>query len=118
MRKPLGDRERLGHMVEAMGLMEEFTAGIDYETYQRDLMRRLALVKLLENIGEAATAISEDLKTEFSDVEWRTLKSVRNILTHEYFGINYEIVWNSIQADVPPLKTKIERILRERFGES
>lgn len=79
-------------------------------------MRRLALVKLLENVGEAANAISRELKAEFSEVEWRTLKSVRNILTHEYFGINYEIIWNSIQTDIPPLKQKIEQILAQHFG--
>ncbi len=77
---------------------------------------RLALVKLLEIVGEAATMLSDELRSEFSSVEWRTLKAVRNILVHEYFGISYEVIWESIQRDIPPLKQKIEHILETGFS--
>ena len=56
----------------------------------QDLKLRLALTKLVETIGEAAATIDRGLKKEFDEVEWAILKNMRNILIHEYFGIDYE----------------------------
>jgi uncharacterized protein with HEPN domain len=80
--------------------------GVDYESYTNNYMLRLAVIKLLESTGEAENQLSAELKTEFSEVEWHVLKSVRNILIHEYFGIDYTIVWNSIEENIPELKEK------------
>lgn len=115
MKSKLGDKERLIHILESIELIEEFTYEVNYDAYQKDMKLRLALVKLLETIGEASAAISEELKEEYDGVEWRVLKTIRNILIHEYFGINYEIVWDSIQFDVPILKEKIKHILDTKF---
>ena len=76
----------------------------------RNFQLRLAIVKLLEIVGEASGMLPNELKTNFSEVEWRTLKAVRNVLVHEYFGIDYDIIWASIQRDIPPLTQKIEII--------
>lgn len=101
MKNSIGDRQRVEHICEAIFHIENFTQGITYEDYINNLQLRLALVKLLEIIGEAATMLSDNVRQNFSDIEWRTLKAVRNILVHEYFGINYEIIWESIQRDIP-----------------
>lgn len=118
MRAELGDKVRLTHIFESVVLIEEFMEGVDYSTYMDDMKLRLALVKLLENTGEAAVAITAETKTEFSEVEWRMLKIVRNILVHEYFGINYNTIWDAIQNDIPPLKIKIQHILDTKFPEN
>ena len=76
-------------------------------------MMRLALVKLFEIIGEASACMSDSLKSEFNEIEWQILKAVRNILVHEYFGIDYQTIWDSIQKDVPVLKTKIEKMINK-----
>ncbi|HEV7347434.1 DUF86 domain-containing protein [Telluribacter sp.] len=115
MKSNLGDKERLIHILECIILIEEFTVGVDYPSYNQDLKLRLALVKLLETIGEAAGFVSSELKNEFDEVDWRVLKAVRNLLIHEYFGINYEIVWESIRNDIPPLKEKVNHILKKKF---
>lgn len=106
----IGDKQRIEHIYEAILHIENFIQGVDYDEYMRNFQLRLALVKLLEIVGEASGVLSDGLKTNFSEVEWRTLKAVRNILVHEYFGINYEVIWASIQRDIPPLKQKIEII--------
>ena len=79
----------------------------------QDLKLRLALVKLLEIIGEAANGISLETQNNLKEIEWNTLKAVRNILVHEYFGIDYEIIWNSIQTNIPSLKEKIEKSIAQ-----
>ncbi len=103
MKSSLGDKQRIQHIREAIGHIETFTIGISYEDYVANLQLRLALVKLLEIIGEAASMLSDEIRYEFSDIEWSTLKAVRNVLVHEYFGIDYAIIWASIQRDIPGL---------------
>jgi uncharacterized protein with HEPN domain len=117
MKSNIGDQQRIYHIREAIVHIQNFTAGIDYENYVANFQLRLALVKLLEIIGEASAALSENLVQEFSEVEWRTLKAVRNILVHEYFGISYDIIWDSIQRDIPALKNKIDKIIVTKFPE-
>jgi uncharacterized protein with HEPN domain len=85
--------------------------GVNYNDWKNNLMLRLAITKLLENIDEATAAISPELKKEFPQVEWQVLKNVRNVLIHEYFGIDYDIVWESIKNDIPLLKEKVMFIM-------
>ena len=76
-------------------------------------MLRHTLVRLLEIIGEASNNLTIELKNEFSNVEWSALKGLRNVLAHEYFGVDYELVWNLIIDQVPDLKRKVNKILIE-----
>jgi uncharacterized protein with HEPN domain len=115
MKNSIGDKQRIEHILDAIRHIENFTVGITYEDYLNNYQLRLALVKLLEIIGEAASMLSDDLRQEFSDIEWRTLRAVRNILVHEYFGISYDIIWESIQQDIQPLKHKIQYVLTKGF---
>lgn len=110
------DQERLNHILDAIAEIELFTQHIDYNQYYKDRILQLALIKLLEIIGEAAANVTEETKKEFSEVEWKTLKSVRNILVHEYFGIDYKIVWKAIKEKIPELKIKIIKILESKFN--
>ncbi|RRB01004.1 DUF86 domain-containing protein [Larkinella rosea] len=78
-----------------------------------DIKLRLALVKLLEIIGEAANYVTKDTQDKFNEVKWNTLYVVRNILVHEYFGINYDIIWQAIIDKIPELKVKVESVLQQ-----
>ena len=115
MKNRISDIERLHHILSAINTIQEFSKGLSYEEYLEDFKLRLALVKLLEIIGEASVGLSKNTTNKFSNVEWTILKSVRNVLVHEYFGIDYKIIWNSIQNKVPELRMKIEQI--EKHGE-
>ncbi|MDZ7739592.1 MAG: DUF86 domain-containing protein [Bacteroidales bacterium] len=112
MRKQISDLERLKHILDSIITIREFTDNISYEDYMNDLKLRLALVKLLEIIGEASVGLSEDTINRFSNIEWPLLRGMRNILIHEYFGVDYKIVWNAIQTRIPELEKKIEAIVR------
>ena len=113
MKNKISDKERLLHILDSIKTIQNFTKNISYDKYMEDLKLRLALVKLLEIIGEAAGQLSDNTMNEFSDIEWPILKSVRNVLVHEYFGIDYKIVWNSIQNNLPDLKQKLEKIINK-----
>ncbi len=114
MKEKIVDRERLRHMLEAIEDILEFSNGIELETYNQNKMLRLAIVKLIETIGEASSSITDELKTEFNDIDWHVLKGIRNIIVHEYFGINYTLIWNTIQNDIPVLKKQLLNILAVR----
>ena len=111
MKGRISDKERLLHVLDAIKSIEEFTLGLSYDQYMDDYKLRLAVVKLFEIIGEAFSAISPDLQNSYPEIEWNVIKSARNVLVHEYFGIDYIIVWNSIKDNIPLLKGQINRSL-------
>jgi uncharacterized protein with HEPN domain len=113
MKNKISDKERLLHIYDAIESIINFTKEITYEEYYEDYKLRLALIKLLEIIGEASTGISSQIQEQFSEIDWSILKSVRNVLVHEYFGIDYEVIWNTIKIDIPELKTQVEQILNK-----
>ncbi|MBC8172475.1 MAG: DUF86 domain-containing protein [Chitinophagales bacterium] len=84
--------------------------------YDTNYIVQLALVKLIENIGEASTRLSVEIKNEFSEVEWKMMKAMRNKTSHEYFAVDYQVIWDTIQTDIPLLKKQIENILAEKFS--
>jgi uncharacterized protein with HEPN domain len=63
-------------------------------------------------VGEAASALSESLIRQYSEVSWAEIVAFRNILVHEYFRVNLELVWRIVERDVPDLKAKVEAILQ------
>ena len=111
MKSSISDKIRLQHILDAINSILIFTKDIDYNTYMADYKLRLALVKLIEIIGEASNGLSPEAIRRVPDIEWSILAGIRNVLVHEYFGIDYEIIWNSIKQNIPELKIKIEKAL-------
>jgi uncharacterized protein with HEPN domain len=116
MRSRLGDKERLGHILDSIKSIELFCEGITFNSFQKNYMLQLAVVKLLEVIGEASSQLSKELREEYSEIEWKLIIGSRNILIHEYFSISYDIVWEAVQNDLPALKKEIVKILGQKFG--
>ncbi len=72
---------------------------------------RFACVKQIEIIGEAANFITTENKELFTDTEWRQIVGMRHVLVHEYFGIDFNLIWQVIIGDLPNLKEKISTVL-------
>jgi uncharacterized protein with HEPN domain len=111
MRDQKGNSARLLHILEAISEIEDYTRNFDFEKFYRASMVRYASIKQLEIIGEAANHISNDLMTKYPEIEWRKIIALRNLLIHEYFGVDAKIVWDIIQEDLPELKRSVETIL-------
>jgi uncharacterized protein with HEPN domain len=116
MKSLLGDKERLGHILDAIKSIELFCEGVDMDSFQKNYMLQLAVVKLLEVIGEASNQLSKELKEEHAEIEWKLIIGSRNILIHEYFSISYDIVWEAVQNDLPVLKKQLTKILEQKFN--
>jgi uncharacterized protein with HEPN domain len=79
----------------------EFTAGVTYENFINDKMRVYAVVRAFEIIGEASKLITDEIKKANPLIEWQLMTDFRNLLTHHYFGIDYEILWRTIKENLP-----------------
>lgn len=70
-------------------------------------------MRSLEIIGEAAKNLSLDFKSEHNDIDWKSMAGMRDRLIHGYFGVDYQIVWDVIQTEIPKLKSKIVSLLSD-----
>ncbi|MFM2224955.1 MAG: hypothetical protein RJA07_1157 [Bacteroidota bacterium] len=101
----------LGDMLEAAESIFLFVGDMNYETFIADKKTVDAVVRNFEILGEASKYISDKLKKENPLIEWREMSDFRNVLIHEYFGIDYEILWNAIQTILPQNHDLLKRLV-------
>jgi len=102
---------RLRHMLDAAREAMEFTRGRSREDLDGDRKLVLALVKDVEIIGEAAYQVSNEVRDQMSPIPWDDIIGMRHRLVHAYFDINLDILWRTVQDDLPPLAAELERLL-------
>ncbi|MEN8218692.1 MAG: DUF86 domain-containing protein [Pseudomonadota bacterium] len=106
----LADEVRLQHMLDAARQAVAFIEERSREDLDTDTMLMLAITRLLEIIGEAARCISEKFKADNPQIPWRQISGLRNRLTHEYFDVDLDVIWEIVSQDLPPLITQLEEI--------
>jgi uncharacterized protein with HEPN domain len=111
MRSKLGDKERIQHILDAITEIENYIDKATKEQFLNNSMMRFASIKQIEIIGEAANQITDATKNKFSEIEWKQITGLRNILVHEYFGVDNSLVWQIVITDIPLLKEKITEVL-------
>ena len=106
------DRERLLDILEAIENIQR-RAAAGQETYLDDELVQVWMVHHIQIIGEAASGLSRPVRERHPDVPWRDIVAMRNVLVHQYFGIDLEQVWDTVMIDLPRLKSDIVRIVAE-----
>ena len=81
------------------------------DNFETNWIEQDAIIRNLEIIGEAAINISDDLKQKYPDISWKEIKGMRNIVTHQYFGVELNEIWNTVINDIPLLKKQIQQII-------
>lgn len=104
---------RIKHILEAITRIEFITNSINFDQFFEDWIKQDAAIKNFQVIGEATKNLDEEIISKYPEVAWRQAKGMRNIVVHEYFGINIEYLWNTIQENLPTFKTQIEQILND-----
>lgn len=107
------DSVYLNHIMEAIASIEEYLKGYDYDSFDKDKKTIDAIVRELEIIGEAVGNLSDEFKSKHLEFPFRETVDMRNILIHEYFGVNTKIVWDTCLEDLPSLKITVGKILRD-----
>ncbi len=103
----------LKDILAAIKSIQTFIAGMDLETFQSDDKTTSAVIRKFEIIGEAVRGVPEDIRTAYAKVAWKEMAGMRDRLIHFYMGVNYRLIWKTIQEDLPTTEAQIQKILEE-----
>jgi uncharacterized protein with HEPN domain len=103
----------LEDILEATRKITAYTGGLSKASFLEDEKTIDAVVRNLEVIGEAVKHLPDELRAQHSAVEWKKIAGLRDILIHEYFGLDTEIVWDIVQSKVPVLDREVRAMLHE-----
>ena len=101
------------HILESISLIEQYTTTISKEEFFKSRQIQDAVIRRLEIIGEACRNISRQTRESHPEVEWSGAIGTRDRVLHQYFRIDFDVVWNVLKKDLPALKKQMERIKKE-----
>jgi uncharacterized protein with HEPN domain len=108
----------LKDILAAMDAIERFVEGAEFENFKNDDMKSSAVIRKFEIIGEATKNIPEEIKQKYPAIPWKDMSGMRDRLIHFYFGIKYELVWETIKKEIPKVKPSLMKILDDLEGMS
>lgn len=103
---------QLADIREAIGRIRTYVESFDYASFCKDSKTQDAVIRNLEIIGEAARALPDEVKMQASQIEWRKITALRNLLLHEYFGISIAIVWDVTRNKLDELDMACAKLLK------
>lgn len=101
----------LKHILESIDAIQKYLEGVTEEKFYTSQEKQDLIVRRLEIIGEAARNIPEDFRKQHDTIPWKKMAGMRDVIIHQYFGINYKIVWDTVINTLPLLKKQIAQLL-------
>lgn len=106
-------RVYLDDIVAAIDKIAEFTKGMSQEQFLEDLKTFDAVIRNLEIVGEAVKKIPKEVRCQYAEIEWRKVASLRDLLIHEYFAVDTDIIWDVVMNKLPSLRQDVRKILAQ-----
>lgn len=106
------DKLYLEHILESIGRIEKFTDGISKDDFQNTILIQDAVIRNFEIIGEAAKRLTAAFTQSHPELPWQDMAGMRDKLIHHYLDVDIDVVWKTIEVDLPVLKNHIMRIGR------
>ena len=103
----------LQDILDAIEKIKKYTAKVDYKMFSKNQMMIDAVLMNIAIIGESVKKIPEDVKERYPDIPWKDIAGMRDKVIHDYFGVDVNIVWETIKKNVPELEQKIKVMLKE-----
>ena len=100
----------LDHILESIGLIERYTLDKTEKEFLSSVQLQDSVIRRIEVIGEAVKNLPDEIKTKHPKVPWKEIAGMRDILVHEYFGIDLGLTWEVVRRDMPDLRRKISMI--------
>lgn len=104
----------LDDIILSMSRIAEYIEGLSFDQFKKDYKTVDAVIRNFEIIGEAANKVPDTIKEKYPEVPWSEMYLLRNKVSHEYFGIDYDIIWDVITNELPKNMNQIAVILREK----
>ena len=108
-------RLRIRDILAAIDAIEQYTTGLTFETFRDDAKTAQAVAYNLLIIGEAAGAVPDELTAAHAHIPWSKMRGMRNVIVHQYFGVDYWILWQTARSNLPPLIAPLQALLGDPF---
>jgi uncharacterized protein with HEPN domain len=108
------DEDFLNDILEAIYRIVAYTNEATYETFLADTKTQDAVIRNLEIIGEATKNLSPELRIKYPDLPWKGMAGLRDRLIHDYFGVNLDIVWHIVAAELSDVAMQIKEIIQNK----
>lgn len=108
------DGQLLGDVLEAIRRIRAYVGSQSYDEFRADLKTQDSVLRNLEVIGEACRHVSETLRAESPDIPWRSMTGMRDRLIHDYAGVNLDVVWQVVAAELPALAGRLRALCAAR----
>jgi len=108
---PRDYKQQLDDIIQAITFIREYVKDMDYKAFEADTKTQHAVIHNLEVIGEAARSMPDEVKDNAAEIEWDKIIALRNILIHEYFGVNLKIVWDVVHNKLDALESDCRKLL-------
>jgi uncharacterized protein with HEPN domain len=105
------DRAFIEHILDSITAIETFIQGVNKEKFLKERMIRGAVVREIEVMGEAAKNISRETRKKYPDIPWKKMTGMRDKLIHHYFGLDFNVIWDTIREEIPKLKKQMMDII-------
>jgi len=103
----------LRDILDSIDKILTFTENVSFDDFKKNTMMEYAVVRCLEIIGEAAMRLPPPIKNKYPNVPWKDMVAMRNKVIHEYFGVDSEILWQTVKDDIPALRPLIKEIIKD-----
>ncbi len=101
------------HIIESIELIEQYAADLTPDKFKENMAMQDAIIRRLEIIGEAVKNIPSGFRTKHSEIPWKQMAGMRDVLIHEYFDIDLSLTWAVVKRELPPVKEKLQKLLSD-----
>ena len=98
-------------VIDSVDLVEGYIRGKTFEDFASSSLLQDGVLRRIEIIGEAVKNFSDETKEKHPDIPWKRIAGTRDVLTHEYFGVNLDRIWKTAEEDLPPLKKQMQNLM-------
>lgn len=110
-------QDYLNDILESISDIREFISGMNFNAFSNDKKTTKAVIRCLEVLGEAVNKIPDSIRVRYPNTPWQEMIGMRNRLIHEYFGVDLNIVWQTIEEDLEPLEASVSKVYSDLYSD-